>query len=103
MRRRHNRDWLLRHVDPKPQARLINMRKALLNELRRLVRDIQKHALRAGTLDLGVDRTCHDVARRERAARMVPLHEIFATIIPQDSALSAQDRKSTRLNSSHRW
>ncbi len=65
------------------------MRKALLNELRRLVRDIEKYALRAGTFDLGVDRARYDVPRRERAARVVALHEIFAAIVPQNSAFSA--------------
>src|SRR5438552_10628158 len=65
------------------------MRKALLNKLRRLVRDIQKHTLRAGALNLGVDRTRHDVSRRQRAPRMVTLHEIFAAIVSQNSALPA--------------
>ena len=34
MRRRHDRDRLLRHVDPEAQAGLVNVRETLLQELR---------------------------------------------------------------------
>ena len=54
-----------------------------------LMRDIEKHARRAGALDLGVDRARHDVARRERARAIVALHEVFAAIVAQDPALAA--------------
>ncbi len=46
MRCRHNRDCLLRHVDPEPQACLVNMWETLPNEFRRLVCDVQKHTFR---------------------------------------------------------
>src|SRR5206468_8982967 len=71
MRCRYNRNRLLRDVDAKSQARLVNVREALTNKFRRLVRDIQKYALRARAFDLRIDRTRHDVARSERAARVV--------------------------------
>src|SRR6266511_4209502 len=47
MRSLYYRNRLLRHVDPKPQTCLVNVRETLLNEFRRFMRDIQKHALRA--------------------------------------------------------
>ena len=46
MRCRHNRDRLLRHIDPESQASLVNVRETLPNEFRRLMRDVQKHTFR---------------------------------------------------------
>ena len=89
MRRRHDRNRLLRHVDPESLARLVNVRESLADELRRFVGDIQKHALRAGALDLRIDRTGHDVARSERAPRIIPFHKILAAIVAQNSAFAA--------------
>ena len=47
--------------------------KRSLQKLRRLVRDIEINAFRAGALHLGVDRARDDIARRERLLRMIAL------------------------------
>src|SRR5213593_3044845 len=88
-RRRHDWNRLLRHVDPEPQACLINVREALANEYRRFVRDIQKHAFRARPLDLRVDGPRRDIAGSERATRIVASHKIFAATVTQNSAFTA--------------
>src|SRR5260370_17309972 len=61
MRRRHNRDRLLRHVDAEAHTRLVNIRKALTQKLHRFVRDIEKDALGAGALDLSADSSPHNI------------------------------------------
>src|SRR6202011_5520872 len=55
MRRRHDWNRLFRHIDPEPQTGFVNMREAFLNELRRLMGDVEKYTWRAGAFDLGVD------------------------------------------------
>src|SRR5947209_2298987 len=65
MRSRHDGDRLLRHVDAETQARLVNVRKTLAQELRRLLRDVEVDALRAGAFHLSVDRARNDVPWRE--------------------------------------
>ena len=95
MRGRDHRDRLFRHVDPETQAGFVNVRETLPQELGRLVRDIEKDALRARALDLRVDRAGHDVPRRERTLRVISLHEILAAAVAQNSALArAPPRKS---------
>src|SRR5438876_6215429 len=80
MRRRHNRNWLLRHVDPETQAGLVNVWEPLPQKFDWLVRDIEKRARCAGACDLSIDRARDDVPRRQRTARVVAFHEIFAAI-----------------------
>ena len=66
----------------------------------RLVRDVEIDTLRARALHLGIDRTCHDIARRERPARMYAGHKIFASAVAQNSAFAAHslgDQKRVRL------
>ncbi len=53
----------------------IDVREVLLDEARRLVRDVEPHVLGAGALHLEVDGAGDDVARRELAERVVLLHE----------------------------
>ena len=65
MRSRHNGNTLLRHVDSESQTGLVNVGETLLNEFQRLMSDIQKHTLGARALDLGVNGTRHDIARRQ--------------------------------------
>ena len=81
MRGRHDRNWLLRDVDPELQTCLINVREPLPNEFGRFVSNVQKHAFCAGALDLSVDRARYDIARSERATRIVPFHKIFAATV----------------------
>src|SRR5262245_54040125 len=66
----YDRDWFLRHVDAIAQTSLVDVRESLLQELARLVRDVEIDTLRARALHLGIDRTGHDIAWRERPARM---------------------------------
>src|SRR5437773_5493298 len=90
MRRRHDRNRLLAHVDPKLQTGFKNVRKTFTQERLGLVRDIQIDALRTAALDLGVDRPRHHITRSERAARMISLHEIFASAVAQESAFTPE-------------
>src|SRR4029453_1357421 len=86
MRCRYNRNRLLRHVDAESQTRLVNVRETLPNEFRRLVRENQKHAFPPRGFNPRTDRWRYDVARSDRAARVVALHEIFASTVAQNSA-----------------
>ena len=89
MRRRYDRNRLLRHIDPELQTCLVNVREPLPNEFGRFVRDIQKHAFCAGALDLRVNRARYDIARSEGATRIVSFHKIFAATVTQNSAFAA--------------
>ena len=88
MRRRHHGDRLLGHVDAETQAGIVNIREPFTQKFHRLVRDIEKNALRAGTFDFRIDRTRDNVSRCERAAPVVAFHKIFAAIVPQHPALA---------------
>ena len=65
------------------------MREAFLNELRRLMGDVEKYTWRAGAFDLGVDCARNDIPRRQLRPCIVSFHEGFAAIIPQNSALTS--------------
>ena len=68
-------DEVLRHVDAELQALVIDVGEALLQERAPLLADVEAAVGVARALHLAVDRARHDVARRERAARVVLLHE----------------------------
>ena len=72
MRRRYDRDRLLRHIDPVTQAGFVNVRETFLQKFSRLMGDIEINALRAGAFHLGIDRPGHDIARRERSPAGAP-------------------------------
>src|SRR4030095_6535091 len=100
MRGGHYRDWFLRHIDAIAQTGLVDVGESLLQELARLVCDVEIDTLRARALHLGIDRTCHDIAWRERPARMHACGKIVASAIAQDSAFAAHsvgDEKRGRL------
>ena len=100
MRRRDDRDGLPRDVDPESEARLVDIGKALAHELRRLVRDVEIHAARAGSFHLGVDGAGHDVARREFLPRVVFLHESAALPVDQPRPFAPhrlRDEETPRL------
>src|SRR2546421_4359286 len=61
MRRRHYRNRLLGHVDSKAQTSLENIRESFAQEFYRLVGDIEEEAMRARTLELGLDGSCDKV------------------------------------------
>src|SRR5580704_3569214 len=67
MRSRYDRDGLSRNVDAPAQALLIYIRKALADECRRLVRDVQKHVLGSRFLHLEIDGPCSHVTGRQIA------------------------------------
>ncbi len=66
---------LLRDIDAELQARLVDVRESGTHEIRRLVRDVDVHALAARTFHLGVDRAGDHVARREFGLGMIAVHE----------------------------
>src|ERR1051325_8660391 len=66
MCRRYDWDWLLSHIDPETQTSLIDVGKSLLKKFAWLMRDIEKNALRPGTLNLGVDGTSDNISRSEK-------------------------------------
>ena len=88
MRRRHYWNGLPAHVDSELQTSLENVREPFAQERFGLVRDIEVNALRAAALNLGVNRTCHYIARGQRTARVKSRHEILATVVPQNSAFA---------------
>src|SRR5436190_9971060 len=85
----HNWDRLFRHIDPETQACLVNVRETLLQELGRMVRDIEKDTLRTGALDLRINCTRHDIPGRERTLWVTSAHEVIATVVAQNSPFSA--------------
>ncbi len=78
MRRRDDGDRLFGDVNAIAKARLINVGEAVNDEPRRLVRDVEQHAIRAGFLHLTVNGAGDDVARRKRFQRMIAVHELPA-------------------------
>ena len=66
------------------------MRKVLDEKALRQVRHVEENAVVAAPLQLRVDAPRHHVARRQLAPGVVALHERFAGLVAQDSALAAQ-------------
>ena len=63
-------------IDSVALAGLVNVGETLCHEALGLVGHVQIHAGVAGAQNLAVDGARHDVARRERPARVVLLHEL---------------------------
>src|SRR3546814_3200123 len=62
---RHDWNRLIADVESERQAVRVNTRKVVLDEVRRLVRDVEIHMTQTQAFHLEVDRTGDDVARRE--------------------------------------
>src|SRR5689334_18558888 len=78
MRRWNHWNRLLRHVDPITKAGLVYVREALLQELSRLMGNVEVNALRPGTFHLSVDRPGDDIAWRERPSPVDLRNKVFA-------------------------
>ncbi|EXI69489.1 MAG: hypothetical protein AW07_04232 [Candidatus Accumulibacter sp. SK-11] len=76
-------------VDAEIAAARENVRKVLGEKRRRLVRDVEIDAVESPFLHLEVDRPCHNVARCQFAAGVVPRHEAAAVGQQQPAALAA--------------
>ena len=76
MRRRDDRDRLPGNIDPVTQTGLIDVRKTLGDELRRLVCDVEQHVVDTALFHLAVNGAGHHVARREGFQRMISVHEL---------------------------
>ena len=88
VRRRHDGDQILRHVDAEGEALFVDVRETLLQVRLALVPDVEEHARRTCSLHLGVDGAGHDVARRQGTARVVLLHERTPLPVHQHRALA---------------
>ena len=100
VRRRDDRDQILRHVDAELHALLVDVRESRHQVGAALLADVEEHAVVARPLHLGVDGPRHDIARCERATRIVLLHEFLAVLVDQDRALAAYrlgNEKTLRL------
>ena len=100
VRRRDDRNQVLRHVDPELHALVVDVRESRHQVGAALLADVEEHAVVARPLHLGVNRASHDVARRERAARIVLLHELLAVLVDKHRALAAHrlgDEEPLRL------
>src|SRR3546814_3086779 len=75
---RHDWNRLIADVESERQAVRVNTRKVVLDEVRRLVRDVEIHMTQTQAFHLEVDRTGDDVARREFGARIETRHEAIA-------------------------
>ena len=83
MRRRHDRDRFLGDVDAVPQAGLVDVREAIHQEPRRLVGNVEQRVIIAAALHFAIDRTGHDIARRERLERVHAFHEPLSAQVQQ--------------------
>ena len=89
VRRRDDRDGVAGDVDAQFGAARQDVREVLPQEFRRLVRDVEVHAIQAALLHLEVDGAGDDVARREFGARIVFRHEARAVGQLQQAAFAA--------------
>ena len=90
MRRWHHRDRLTGDIDAKGQAALVHGGEVALDEVRRLVSDVQVYAVHAQALHLVVDGAGHDVPWGQLFAWVEARHEAFAVGQAQQGALAAQ-------------
>ena len=70
------------------------------HKLRRLVRNIHEHTRRTRALHLRINRARHDVARGQRTALVVFVHELPPVLVHEPTALAAHrfaDEESARL------
>jgi len=89
VRRRHDGDGLLGHVEAVLPAGGVDVREAPLQERRALVGDVEIGAGVAADLHLVVDGAGDDIARRQLGARIVALHERLARAVEQPRAFAA--------------
>ena len=73
-----NRDQVASHVDPKLQARLINIWKKFAQAFFANMADIQKYVGGARFFKFSVNRSRNNIARGQRPQWMVGLHERLA-------------------------
>jgi hypothetical protein len=78
VRRRDNRDGLLRDVNAELATACKDGRKVFLEECGRLMADVEINAVDATFLDLEVNRARDDVARRQLSALVMVRHETRA-------------------------
>ncbi len=100
VRCRHHRYRLAGDVDAKAQAPLVNGREMVLDELNRLVRDVQVDAVHPQALHFMVDRPCHDVARGKLLAWVEAGHEALPVGQAKQGAFATQglgDQKALGL------
>ena len=100
VRGRHDWDEVLRHVDAELKALVEDVGEALLEEGASLAPDVEAAVGIARALHLTVDRARHDVARRERPARVVLLHERLPLAVHEHGPLPAHglaDEEPLRL------
>ena len=89
MRGRHHRDGVAGDVDAEFQAARVDVGEMLLEEGRRLVRNVQINAVQAAFLHFEVDRPRHHVARSQLGPGVVRRHEARAVGQHQHAAFAA--------------
>ncbi|MNN22081.1 hypothetical protein D3C81_1354250 [compost metagenome] len=87
---RHHRDRLAGDVDAEGQAAFVHGGEVALDELGRLMRDVQVHAVHAQAFHLVVDGAGHDIAGRQLFTRVEAWHEPLAVGQAQQSAFATQ-------------
>ena len=90
VRRRHHRDGLAGDVDAEVQAAFVDRGEVLLDERRRLVADVQVHAVDTQALHLVVDGPRHHIAGRQLGTLVEARHEALAIGQPEQRALATQ-------------
>jgi hypothetical protein len=78
MRRRHDGNGGLRHVDAEREARRVDVWEVVDEKPLPEMPHVEEGAIVAAALQLRVDAARHDVAGRELASRIVALHEPLA-------------------------
>ena len=86
---RHHGNVLLGDVDADGEALLVDVGEVLLGLLGVFVRDVKAHVVEAVNFHFLVDGACHDVARGERQALVILLHELLAVRQSQYAAVAA--------------
>ncbi|KXK00369.1 MAG: hypothetical protein UZ03_NOB001002781 [Nitrospira sp. OLB3] len=81
-----NRNPLLGHIDVVPKTGGIDGRKPPLHEGRPQMRHVQIHVARPRGRHLRPDGPRHDIPRRQRPVRMIPVHEQLALDVAQSAA-----------------
>ena len=89
MGRGHHGDILLSDIDAQIQAVLIDVGEVMLGLLGILVGHVEIDVVLTALLHLVVDGAGHNVARRERQARVILLHEFLASQVAQHATVAA--------------
>src|SRR5882672_785747 len=90
VRGRHHRDHVFRDIDPVTQALLVNIRKSLLNKHRSFVADIEINKRIPALLELTIDSSCNNIARRKFLIRVIHRHKGCSIPTLQGSPFSAK-------------